>query len=379
MYRQNIRTFAIALAVACCFIAGITEGAVVPDPILHITNIPELPWSSFYYGARFSSQGLLYLWDGSYVWRQNGINVDGFTQIGAVTGNMADAGPIQFSRDGTQILLGNGAGGWGPYMGQDYQAGRIFSMPIGGSVVSTPVGDIDYHYDIVPVPKQSTIAQPNQKYLVNYGWEYYMTDAKSWVSVFDASTGANQVVLANIPGASGAITTDNFGNLYACVGYGETRGLIKHFSVEAVDAAFSSGVPLTWNDGIALNPDNYNNQSAAGMFFDSRNYLFAGGNEGLTVFRPDGTSETYDVGAGVYSSVAYNPFNDELLVMTNDRFGYPVFDVYHAGDFLAVPEPSVLAMLSIVGIIGATWAYRRRTAFRSTQVQEAKYVQQYGH
>ena len=364
MYRQNIRTLVIALAAIGCSAVGISEGAVVPDPILHITNIPELPWSSFYYGARFSSEGLLYLWDGSYVWRQNGVNVDGFTQIGEVAGNMADAGPIQFSRDETQILLGNGAGGCGPYMGQDYQAGRIFSMPVGGAVLSSPIGDIDYHYDIVPLSQQSTIADPGQKYLVNYGWEYYMSDPKSWVSVFDASTEANQVILANIPGASGAITTDNFGNLYACVGYGDARGLIKYFSVEAVDAAFDSGTPLTWDDGIALNPDNYNNQSAAGMFFDSRNYLFAGGNEGLTVFRPDGISETYDVGAGIYSSVAYNPFNDELLVLTNDRFGYPVFDVYRVDDFLAAPEPSTLVMLSVVGAIGVACAYRRRFSFQ---------------
>lgn len=363
MYWHSVKTFVAVLTVACCFTTGIAGGETVPDPVLHITNIPDLPWSSFYYGARFSSDGLLHLWDGSYVWRQDGVNVDGFTQIGGVTGNMADAGPIQFSRDGTQMLLGNGAGGWGPYMGEDYHAGRIFSMPIEGAVISQPVGDIDYHYDIVPLPQQSTIAEADQRYFVNYGWEYYMTDPKSWVSVFDASTGANQVVLADIPGASGAIATDNFGGLYACVGYGATRGLIKQFSVEAVDVAFSAGTPLAWSDGVALNPDNYDNQSAAGMFFDSRNYLFAGGNEGLTVFRPDGTSGTFDVGEGIYSSVTYNPFNDQLLVMTNDRLGNPVFDVYRAGDFLFVPEPSTLVLLFVVGMAGAVCAYRRRFTY----------------
>ena len=189
MYHKLTKAFAIALAVACCFAAGIASGEPVPDPVMHIINIPDLPVSSFYYGARFNSEGLLHLWDGSYVWRQDGVNVDGFTQIGEVVGNMADAGPIQFSRDETRMLLGNGAGGWGPYWGEPQHAGRIFSMPTEGSTVGQPIGDIDYHYDFATLPQQSTIAGADQKFFVNYGWEYYMTDAKSWVSVFDAVTG----------------------------------------------------------------------------------------------------------------------------------------------------------------------------------------------
>jgi hypothetical protein len=207
-------------------------------------------------------------------------------------------------------------------------------MPSDGAVVSQPAGDIDYHDDFAPLPEQSAIAPDDSKFFIHYGWEYFVTDPKSWVSVFDASTGANQVVLADIPGAGGAITIDNFGDLYAGIGYGEKRGLIKRFSIDAVDAAFSSAMPLTWNDGIALNPDNYENNSAAGMFFDRRHFLFVGGNEGLTVFRPDGSSESFDVGDGMYSSVAYNPLNDQFLVMTTDRFFNPVFDVYRAADFL---------------------------------------------
>ena len=162
-----------------------------------------------------------------------------------------------------------------------------------------------------------------------------MADPKGWVSVFDAETKANQVVVADIPGASGAITVDNSGNLYACVGHGDARGLIKQFSVDSVDAAFNSGVPLSWSEGIALNPDNYDNNSAAGLFSDTRGYLFAGGSEGLTVFRPDGSSGTFDVGSEVYSSVSYNPLNDQVLVMTTDAFSQdPIFTIYQAGDFL---------------------------------------------
>ena len=198
MCQRSIKALATALAAICCFANGIANGEPVPDPVLQITNIPALPGSSFHYGANFSPDGLLHLWDGSYVWRQNGVNVDGFTQIGEVIDNMADAGPILFSRDGTQMLLGNGTGGWGPYVEHPEYAGRIFSMPVEGSVVSQPISDIDYHYDMAILPRQSTIAQADQKYFVNYGWEYYMTDPKSWVSVFDAETEANQVVVAAI-------------------------------------------------------------------------------------------------------------------------------------------------------------------------------------
>jgi hypothetical protein len=368
--RQSVFFGAVVSATVLMGIAtayGQTTGAV-PNPILEIANIPELPSTSFYYGARFNpSSGLLYLWDGTNVYRQNGVNVDGFTKIGEVSNNMSDAGPIQFSSDGTQILLGNGAGGWGPYVGHPEYAGEIFTMSIAGGTVTQPISTIQYHYDITTLPKQSTIVGTSQKYFVDFGWQYYQSDPKSWVSVFDASTGVNTVVLANIPGASGAITTDSSGNLYACVGYGEERGLIKKFSLAAIDAAFNSGTPLSWSDGVALNANNYNNQSAAGMFFDSRGYLFAGGNEGLTVFRPDGVSETYDVGAGVYSSITYDPVNDELLVMTNDRFGNPVFDVYLASDFTVVPEPSTLVLLAALGITVAAYGYRRRFSFRTKQ------------
>ncbi|MBN1911470.1 MAG: hypothetical protein JW818_17135, partial [Pirellulales bacterium] len=179
------------MAALGCLAAGMVRAEDVPAPVGHLMNVPALPWSSFHHSVVYSTDGLLYLWDGSYVWQQDGVGVDGFTQIGEVPGNMADAGPIRFSPDGTQFLLGNGAGGWGPMSGEEYHAGRLFGMPIGGAVLSQPLGDIDYHYDIATLPSQSTIAQPGQKFFINFGWENYMNDPKSWVSVFDAATGMN--------------------------------------------------------------------------------------------------------------------------------------------------------------------------------------------
>ena len=367
MCRFNFKILAIALVGVCCSAIGIADADTVPDPVMQFTNIPELPWSSFHFSAEFNTDGLLYVWDGSYVWRQNAVNADGFTQIGEITGNMSDAGPVQFTYDGTGMLLGNGEGGWGPYEGHPECAGRIFSMPIGGSVISQPVIDIDYHYDIAALPQQSTIAQAGHKYFVNYGWEYYMTNPKSWVGVLDIETGIVQDVVADIPGASGAIAVDHFGNLYACVGYGNTRGLIKRFSAAAVDEAFNTQTPLAWSAGVALNPSNYNNNSAAGMFFDERGYLFVGGDQGLTVFRPDGSSGTFDVGGGSYSSVSYNPYNDQFLVLTSDVFTQdPIFIIYEASDFLSdipgdanrdgrVDDIDATIMAANWGATGACW------------------------
>ena len=106
----------------------------MPDALIQIENLPAVQPSCFHLSARFRSDGYLYIWDGTYVWRQNGVNVDGFTPIGQVTDgagvNMADAGPFHFSPDDQKILIGNGAGGWGPFLypPQEQHAGRLFSM-----------------------------------------------------------------------------------------------------------------------------------------------------------------------------------------------------------------------------------------------------------
>ncbi|HLA85034.1 MAG TPA: hypothetical protein VJL29_09585, partial [Thermoguttaceae bacterium] len=324
-----------------------------PDAVMQFNNLPERSEWSNHFAARCRADGYLYLWDGTGVWRQDGVNVNGFTLIGQVSGvpddsgvpgssgvNMADAGPINFSRDDQRILLGNGAGGWGPleYPPQEWHAGRIFSMAVAGETASSPIADIDYHYDFIPVSPRSTIDDADRKYFVDYGSADYETNPGSWVAVLDENTGDATVVIEGIPDASAAIATDNKGNLFACVGHGAWRGLIKWFARAEVDQAYATDTPLAWVDGVALNPNNYDNHSGAGMFSDARGYLFAGGNEGVTVFRPDGTSGTFNVLGGYnasYASVIYNPLEDQVLVMFHDWVAGTMIDVYEAADFLS--------------------------------------------
>lgn len=380
--RPTMRRMAILIvALSATIAAPALGGAVVPPPVATLTGLPQPSENSFFLGVRYHSNGLLYINDGIGIWRQAGINASQFERIGEISGvpddagngaypNSSDAGPINFSQDGTRLLVGNGAGGWQIYFGQEWHNGRLFSMPVEGATVSVPVGDIDWHYDFVPVSTNSHIADSASKHFVNHGVADYMTDAKSFITVFDEGTGEDQIVVSNVPGASASIAVDAAGNLFACNGYGDTRGLIKRFDADLVDAAYESGTPVDWASGTPLNPYNYNNNSGAGMFFDARGYLYAGGNEGLTVFRPDGTSETYDLGAGSYCSFAYNPALDQILAMLYGT----TFLVYNAAGFLPgefpapVPEPSTLVLLGL-GASVLVWHRRRRSQGLSRNVR----------
>ena len=137
--------------------------------------------------------------------------------------------------------------------------------------------------------------------------------------MFDETTGQNVTVIDNGPGASTALAfnpTDD--RLYAGVGYGADRGNIYSFGLDQLDQAFQTNTPLDFaKSGVLFNPTASNNQSGAGMFFDADGYLFSGGNEGITCFKPDGTvSKVLDMGD--YTSLVYNPFNDQILAIPYD-------------------------------------------------------------
>ncbi|MGD0653920.1 MAG: PEP-CTERM sorting domain-containing protein [Thermoguttaceae bacterium] len=357
-----------SLAALWLGVGGVAGGSdLVPVATL---TLPPSNHNAFTTTARYNSDGILYAWDGFGVWRQDGINSNAFTQIGTVIGgnnepanwygttggayNCADAGPINFSGDGVRILLGNGYGGWGPWNNppQTNLSGLIWVMPISGGTVSLPGGDspvaiVQYHTDFIPLPAASTIENKATKYFVNQGVSGYESDPHSSILIFDETTGLAAVpVIVNGPGASTSLTFNPANNrLYAGVGYGAERGKIYSFGLDQLDSAFLSKSPLDFTtDGALFNPTAWNNQSGAGLFFDAHGYLFAGGNEGITCFAPDGTvSAVLDM--GYYTSLIYNPFNDQILALTGS-----MGTIYNASDFEAVPEPSIFVLIAIAAL-----------------------------
>jgi autotransporter-associated beta strand protein len=347
------------MSLAAALLLAIDAVAWAGDPVAvaTLTSLPAPNHNAFNTSFRYDSYGILFAWDGYQVWRQNGVNLDAFTSIGTVvagnseplswpgsTGgpyNSADAGPINFSGDGQQILLGNGSGGYGPWGGKDgigpYEfehTDRIWSMPISGGAVSLPsgtqpVGKIAYHNDFLPLPDASTITGKNQMYFVNQGNATY---SGSSISVFDQATGTNVTVIDNGPGATTSLAFNpKNGRLYAGVGYGADRGKIYSFGLDQLDQAFKTNTPLDFvTNGTLFNPTAWNNQSGAGMFFDADGYLFSGGNEGITCFKPDGTLSKV-LNMGDYTALVYNPANDQVLAIPY----YPgtTGGVFNARDF----------------------------------------------
>ena len=286
--------------------------------------------NAFSTSLRYDSSGNLYAWDGLSVWEQSG-GTGAFNNIGAVAaGNSADAGPISFSQDGQSLLLSNGAGG---YLGGGCN-GVFWTMPASGGTAAQVTGSgVPYTGDAVALPAASTIPGSSTKYIVNAGTSDYTSSS---LSIFDASTGSNQVVIDNGPGATTSIAINPKNNsLYVGVGYGPDAGNIYSFTLSQIDSAYNSATPIDFlSGGTLFNPTATGSQSGAGMFFDNNGYLFSGG-DGITVFRPDGTI-SYDQPAGAadgyYDTLTYDPANNEVLKVP---YGSSTGTLYNAADFEA--------------------------------------------
>jgi hypothetical protein len=167
-------------------------------------------------------------------------------------------------------------------------------------------------------------------------------------------------LIVNGPGATTSLTFNTADNrLYAGVGYGANRGKIYSFGLDKLDSAFLNNSPLDFTaDGVLFNPTAWKNQSGAGMFFDAHGYLFSGGNEGITCFAPDGAvSSVLDMGN--YTSLIYNPFNDQILAITD--YAGTIGTIYNAVDLELVPEPGVLILLGMAAIGFGVWKVRRKS------------------
>ena len=98
------------------------------------------------------------------------------------------------------------------------------------------------------------------------------TTTSSSLSIFDASTGTDKVVIANGPGATTSIAVNPKNNsVYVGVGYGPDVGNIYSFSLSQIDSAYKSGTPIDFlSGGVLFNSNGTGSQIGAGMFFDKQ-------------------------------------------------------------------------------------------------------------
>lgn len=343
LFRNTFR----ASFVCAILIASGVQAATLPASSTSVT-LPSPSANSFNIATVFGpSDGLLYVWNGAQVLKQNAIDSASFTSIGNVGSGSADAGPLVFSRDASRLLLGNGAGG---ILG-GANSGLIFGIPTAGGSSAASIADVEFHSTFLAAP----LGVSNDKFFVNSG---NVSFTASGVSVLDQLSGTNVPVIENIPGASTSMAVGG-GRLYVGVGFGPSRGELRSFAISSLDTAYTNTSPIDWTSGQVFN--SLDNNSGAGMFFDARGFLFVGGPDGVTVFDTSGNSRLYDNQG--FTSVDYDPTQDRFLVT---GFGGEQ-GIYPAAAFL-VPEPGagVLAVLLAMGVAPLVRRGRRRPAFQPT-------------
>jgi hypothetical protein len=354
---------AVAIFALACLGTNMASAEALPPPPVSVT-LPAPADNAFGVSVAFGpTDGLMYVWDGAAVLKQDGFNGTEFPPIGSVGSGSSDAGPITFSRDNSTILVGNGFGG---SVGGTDHAGKIFTMSAAGSNDPGPfVGTVDLHNAFLAAP----IGTSQTRYFVDAGADQFGTTSS--VSVFDSSNGTNKSVIVNIPGAStsgmaiagGSTADENDDRLYVGIGFGPYEGELRSFLLADLTDAYNaaSPSPLDWSAGTLFN-DKPNNRGT-GMFFDARGYLFVGGPDGVTVFDALGNFRTYDNGG--YTQVTYDPANDRFLVtgFGNEQGIYPA-------SMFSVPEPesAALVVMAALTLISANRLRRPRRSRASRAI-----------
>jgi len=330
------------LAFGGLFVPLFAAAEILPPPPIPF-SLPPPAANAFGVSVAFGpSDGLMYVWDGAGVLKQDAPLSTSFTSIGNVGSSSADAGPIAFSRDASELLIGNGGGG----ILAGAHAGLIFTIPAAGGDSNTPLATIDFHDNFLAAP----LGVSNHKFFVNQG---NVPFSASSVSVLDNTDGSNVSIIENIPGASGGMAVSPSGQLFVGIGFGPQVGELRSFSLAALESAYNSTTPLAWTAGTLFN--SASNNSAFGLFFDARGFLFAGGPDGVTVFDPAGNGVVYENNG--HTGAVYDPLNDRVLVT-----GFGDHQGLYPASMFVVPEPGGLALA--VGAILAILCCRKPFARR---------------
>lgn len=334
----------VASAVVLAATALVAQAAVLPAPTFPV-SLPPPATNAFGVSVAFGpGDGLMYVWDGAQVLKQDAPLASTYTSVGNVGSGSADAGPIAFSRDGSELLLGNGAGG---ILG-GANNGLVFTTPAAGGNSNTPLATVDFHASFVAAP----LGASNNKFFVNQGNALF---SGSSISVLDNTDGSNVPVVENIPGASGGVAVSAADRMFVGIGFGPQRGQLRSFAMSDLLTAYDTATPLEWTDGDVFNA--LDNNSGFGLAVDARGFLFAGGPDGVTVFDTNGNALLYENDG--FTGVTYDPFNDRILVT-----GFGAQQGLYPASLFVVPEPAttVLAWGAIACVVLSQW---RRARLRS--------------
>lgn len=321
-------------------VLGAQAAEILPAPPVSLT-LPLPSANSFSVSTAFGPDGLLYVWNGAQILKQDAPLSSSFSSIGNVGSGSADAGPLAFSRDDSQLLAGNGAGG---FLG-GVHSGQLFTTAAAGGDSNLAASNVPFHDRVLA----ANVGVSNDLYFIDQGNDSF---TGSSVSVFNAATGANDLLIGSIPGASSAMAIDAIGRLYVGIGFGPLRGQLRRFEQAALENAFATTTPLDWTSGELFN--SLDNNSGAGMFFDARGVLFVGGPNGVTVFDQNGNVNAYDNGG--FTLVDYDSVNDRVLVT-----GFGDWQGLYPAGMFQVPEPGTWALM-VVGAAALVAVRQKRRA-----------------
>lgn len=272
-------------------------------------NLPAPDTGSFSTAFDFIFDGRLVAFTGFKVRLQQQPNNSVFNIIGTLPPNFlggSDPAFVVTSPTNSFFLLGTGAGG-SKFPNEPFN-GSIFILPR-GSTTPQLVANIPFH-------TAAAFGRAGEVF-INRGEASF---SKSAVVRLSLPSKKVETAIDNIPGASGGVGVDRFGNLYTGIGFdpnGKRTGEIRRFSRLDVRQALKTGVPLKFDDGKFVAQV----LSAGGLVFDLEGDLWVSGGDllgggqkgfiaevnprtGKVLRRVDPTDGNPDAGADVFFAIA---------------------------------------------------------------------------
>lgn len=278
------------------------------------------------------------------VWLQDSINASAFTRVGSVDSALFSAfGPafVRVSPDGSTLAIGNG--NFGPGSNVLFLSTASLN-PMSASAV-TPIASFntDAHWS------------DNNTLFVS-GADFSTTG----VTRIDTASLSSRLVVSNVGGASGGVTTDGAylytGNGFDFASGGSETGEVRAFSLAAITNAAASGVPLDF-EGVGRPVAEA--LSAYPLAFDNLGNLLVGGADGVQgdegyaaaisasaiqlalgggPIAPDPEERRVSPHGADFYGVAFNSATNEWLVNASGTF-------YR----YAIPTPASVLPLAFIG------------------------------